>query len=121
MSDLRYVLRSLLRSPWFAAAAVVTFGLGIGVHIAAFSVVDRLVFRQLPFRSPDELVLLRECAPSGCNGVFPSAVAFDAPRRPQSLADVAVAGMPARYSTSQVPDDSPPVTLTGVSSNLLHV
>ena len=58
MSDLRQVVRSLLQERWFTGAAVLTFALGIGVNVAVFSVVDRVLFRDLPYADPDELVVL---------------------------------------------------------------
>ena len=48
-SDLRYAFRSLRASPLFAVTAVVTFALGIGVNVAVFSAVDRMLFRPLPY------------------------------------------------------------------------
>lgn len=56
--DLRYAVRQLARNPVFAAVAVLTLALGIGVNSAIFSVVDGVVFRPLPFPEPHELVVL---------------------------------------------------------------
>lgn len=47
-SDLRYAIRGLRARPGFAAAIIVTLGLGIGANAAVFSVVDRLFFRTAP-------------------------------------------------------------------------
>ena len=43
--DLRFAVRALRKSPGFAAAVIVTLGLGIGANAAMFGVVDRLMFR----------------------------------------------------------------------------
>ncbi len=54
--DLRYATRTLLRTPLFASAAVLTLAIGIGATTAVFSVVDRVLFRSLPYSNPDALV-----------------------------------------------------------------
>jgi putative ABC transport system permease protein len=54
--DLRFALRGLARQPGFAAIAVVTLALGVGVNSAIFTVVNAVVLRQLPFPEPDRLV-----------------------------------------------------------------
>ncbi|WP_109485900.1 ABC transporter permease [Occallatibacter savannae] len=54
--DVRYALRGFRRSPVFALAAVVTLALGIGATTAVFSVVDRILFRSLPYAHDDRLV-----------------------------------------------------------------
>ena len=62
-SDLRYALRGFRRSPVFALTAVLTLALGIGATTAVFSVVDRILFRSLPYAHPDELVSVGLTAP----------------------------------------------------------
>jgi predicted permease len=54
--DLRYALRTLLRSPGYTLMAVLTLGLGIGANSAVFSAIDAILLRPLSFPHADELV-----------------------------------------------------------------
>jgi putative ABC transport system permease protein len=54
--DVRYALRGFRRNPVFAITAVLTLALGIGATTAVFSVVDRILFRSLPYAQDDRLV-----------------------------------------------------------------
>ncbi len=56
IQDIRYAVRWLGRSPGFAAVAILSLGLGVGVNTAMFSLVDSLLFRPLPVSDPDRLV-----------------------------------------------------------------
>jgi putative ABC transport system permease protein len=56
LQDVRYALRGFRRNPVFTFTVVVTLMLGIGATAAVFSVVDRILFRALPYAHADRLV-----------------------------------------------------------------
>ena len=55
--DLRYAFRGLARSPLFTGVALVSIALGIGANTAIFTLVDEVLLRRLPVKSPEQLVL----------------------------------------------------------------
>jgi predicted permease len=56
--DVRYALRGFRRSPVFTITVIATLALGIGATTAVFSVVDRILFRSLPYAHDDRIVSL---------------------------------------------------------------
>ncbi len=60
LADFRYSLRTLQRSPGFAACAILALALGIGANVAVFSVVDAMLLRPLQFRDAGRLVQVSE-------------------------------------------------------------
>ena len=60
LQDLRYAVRSFLRSPRFTVPAVVALALGIGATSAIFSVVRGVLLEPLPYRDPERIVAIWE-------------------------------------------------------------
>lgn len=63
LQDVRYAFRGLKRNPVFTVAVILTLMLGVGSTTAVFSVVDRILFRSLPYRQGDRLVSVGLVAP----------------------------------------------------------
>jgi putative ABC transport system permease protein len=66
-ADMRYGLRALRRNSGFAAVAILTLALGIGGTTSVFSVVDRILFRPLPYPHAERLLSVGMLAPLDSN------------------------------------------------------
>src|SRR5438067_4076179 len=108
LSDLKFALRQLRKSPGFTLVAVLTLVLGIGLNTAIFSLVNDLFLRRLPFKEPSRIVYLdngdkaRDLMDVGI-----SAPRYQLYRDGQTIFD----GLAAENSAAQ---NSTPFTLTGL-------
>jgi predicted permease len=57
--DVVYAIRHLRRARGYTAFALATFALGIGLTVSAFTLVDDVLIRPLPYVDPDRLVQLQ--------------------------------------------------------------
>ncbi len=68
LQDLQYGVRMLMKSPSFAAIAILTLALGIGANTAIFSVVSGVLLNPLPYRDANRIVSMFEEIPNFKNG-----------------------------------------------------
>ena len=62
-TQLRHVVRRLMRSPLFTAITLMTLAVGIGANTAIFSVVNGVLLKALPYPNPGKLVGVWQTAP----------------------------------------------------------
>jgi putative ABC transport system permease protein len=65
ISDFKYAIRTLVKSPAFTLVAIVTLALGIGASTAVFSVLDAVLLRPLPYPNQERLVEVSELNEAG--------------------------------------------------------
>ena len=121
LQDLRYAVRSLLRSPGFTAVAALTLALGIGANTAIFSVVNAVLLRPLSYGQPEQLVSLRAKLTSrNATDILISAPEYaDLRRQVPALRDVAaIWPINANLTGSNQPER---IQAAGVSANYFDV
>jgi putative ABC transport system permease protein len=65
ISDFKYALRTLVKTPGFTIIAVITLALAIGANTAIFSLINDLFLRGLSFKEPRRVVHFLSNAPDG--------------------------------------------------------
>jgi putative ABC transport system permease protein len=60
LRDVRYGMRTLGRTPGFAAIAILVMALGIGANVTMFTIVRSVLLKPLPFAEPNQLVMVYE-------------------------------------------------------------
>ena len=110
LADLRYAIRSFLKTPALAATIVVTLALGIGANTAIFSVIDAVLLRPAPWRGIDRLAVVwetdRHTGTTREPASFPDYVDFKARSRAFDRMAAVMTG-----EVNLVPDSRDPVRL----------
>ena len=99
MSQLKFALRSLTKTPFVTAVAVLSLGLGIGANAAIFSLFDQILLMPLPVEAPEQLVNLgapgphpgsTSCSQAGdCQEIFSYPMFRDLERAPSGFSGIA--------------------------------
>jgi predicted permease len=120
MQNLRYAARSLRKTKGFTALAIATLALGIGVTTVAYSVLDTVLVRPLPYSDAGRLVLLRERTSAG-KVMPPSFPNFSDWRHDARGFDGIASAMFLFTSTVIVNGDAQRVSVLGVSRGFFHI
>jgi len=125
LANLKFAIRQLVKSPGFAAVALLTLALGIGACTAMFSIADAVLLRPLPFRAPGRLVWIENEGTGGMSARTTRADTFIAWRE-QNNSFEALAGYFAffdfvRRQTLTGSGEPERLRAVGVSDNFLEV
>jgi len=123
--DLRYGLRLLRKSPGFTLVAVLTLGLGIGANTAIFSVVNAVLLKSLPFKDPEQLVMVWNRAAAAAGGdrtPLAAADLLDWRAQNRSFADIAAFQWGSfNYAGGDFPEQLQAANVTGNFFSVLGV
>src|SRR3954471_8139834 len=89
LTDLRFALRSLAKSPGFSAVAILTVALGLASATAIYSVANAVVFRPLPFKDESSLAWVWSTRPDRDRAFFSIPDFLDLQRDNRTTADLA--------------------------------
>src|ERR1700686_5062385 len=89
LSDLRLAIRSLRRSPAFAASALLILGVGIGTSVAMFTVFRAVLLRRLPVLDQDRILVLWTTREGGIEYGTTKGVVAQVAKETHTLRDVA--------------------------------
>ncbi len=119
-ADVRFALRGLAKHRAFAATAVLSLALGIGVNTGIFTVLRALLLEPLPYKDADRLVILWNRSP-GLNIAedwFSTAQYFDIKQGSSAFDEVAIA-IGANYNLAGDGANPERIGCIRISSNLL--
>ena len=71
LRDLRFGVRTLIKTPLFTLATVLTLALGIGANTAIFTVTNALLLRPFPYHDADQLVSIESKDAAKDDGITP--------------------------------------------------
>jgi hypothetical protein len=77
LQDVRYGVRSLLKSRRFTVAAVLTLALGIGANTAMFSVIRSVLLKPWPFQDPARVLVVTQRQAKGNSNIFSTQAFLD--------------------------------------------
>ena len=119
LTDMRYALRQMRKTPGFTAVAVLTLAFGVGASSAVFSIVNAAMLRPLPWPQQDRLVRVFELLPR--LGRFAVAPANFLDWRAQNTVFDGIAAFAPGFETLVGSESAERITRTGVSWNIFDV
>ncbi|HET6218132.1 MAG TPA: ABC transporter permease [Acidobacteriaceae bacterium] len=107
LADIRYAIRGFLKKPGFAAMAILSLALGIGVNTAIFSLVDSILLKPLPVPNPEQITTLVNRDSNGPLGQYFSWPEIEAIRSQSGRSFSSVFGYSLSLDGLAVPSQQP--------------
>ena len=111
LSDLKYALRQLIKTPGFTIIAILTLALGIGLNTSMFSLMNLLILRPLPFPDRGQVVRIYRTTPQTQTGDHAAPDYLDLAPETASFADLAAYRL---WGYTLTPEGRPSVNLNAV-------
>jgi predicted permease len=121
VQDVRYAARSLVRSRSHAVIATLTLALGIGVNTAIFSLVNQIIFLDLPMEQPDELAWVWSVNQSIASDINGLSVPDFQDLRERARSFESLAAFVQEPAVLSGLDDPERITIARTSTNLMEV
>jgi putative ABC transport system permease protein len=122
MNEFLLAVRSLLRSPGYAAAAILTLAVGIGASTAMFSLIHAALLRPLPYSAPDRLLTVQDrYTPSGGGGSLRTGNFMDMRRESQTVDLAAYDASAFNVATEERPEHAAGLRVTSDFTRVLGV
>jgi putative ABC transport system permease protein len=120
--DLRYAARSLRKNPSFLSIVILSLALGIGANSTIFSVMNALLYRPLPYKHADRLVVIWEMQLSHPDSWQPPPIAelLDWKSQNHVFEDIALASSSERAVMSGI-DGPQPIRVQDATPNLFSL
>ena len=124
IQDVRYAFRQLLKSPGFAATAILSLACGIAATSAVFSVVWGVLMNPYPYAAPDRMVhfALGGATAGGYQNVQLTASQWQQLRQLPAIEDsILLAYKSLTITGSDLPEDVQGTQMTSNASNFFGV
>ena len=119
--DFKYSVRALLKSPQHTIIATLTLGLAIGVNTAIFSLVNQVLFIDLPMEDPDEVYWVWQVSTETQSGITSMSLPNFQDFREQTRAFESIAAMQQDPMILTGVDQPERITVARVTANLMEV
>jgi predicted permease len=117
LGDVRFAFRSLSRTPGFVLIAIVTLGLGIGANTSAFSILNGVMLRPLPYADSEHLERIFRATPQNPRGAISTADYLDLKSQMSGYGEIAAYG-PADMSLAEPGKPAEMISGLRISTNL---
>ena len=111
LSDLRFAVRQLTRSPGFAVVSLITLALGLGLNTSMFSLMNLLILKPLPYPASEQLVRIYRTTPQNASAAHSASDYLELSQETAPFTQIACFRM---WGYTLTPEGQPPANLNAL-------